>query len=91
MAFAWCHAYEQPFPRRMNGNSSCATIGIGDPGEIRTPDHCVRSAVLYPLSYGAMTQSGAGTLRMQITSALRRVKVRRPKTAPAYGDKPKRP
>jgi hypothetical protein len=25
----------------------------GDPGEIRTPDHCVRSAVLYPLSYGA--------------------------------------
>ena len=36
--------------------------GVGAPGGIRTPDHLIRSQVLYPLSYGraAASESRSG-------------------------------
>src|SRR5450759_1450803 len=33
----------------------------GAPGGIRTPDHLIRSQVLYPLSYGRGAASGSGS------------------------------
>jgi hypothetical protein len=38
----------------------------GAPGEIRTPDHCVRSAVLYPTELRARAHIVAGLVGLRI-------------------------
>ncbi len=53
---------ELPPPSPARGSARAAVVrapSCGAPGEIRTPDACLRTATLYPLSYGGVAYSSS--------------------------------